>query len=45
MVKQLFEFARNHPGQYQDSIPVAGKFYSSSGYEVINYKYIDEQVN
>ncbi|XP_061962528.1 LOW QUALITY PROTEIN: endoglucanase 13-like, partial [Populus nigra] len=35
--KQLFEFARNHPGQYQNSIPVAGKFYSSSGYEA-DYK-------
>ncbi|KAI6706354.1 hypothetical protein NL676_009316 [Syzygium grande] len=31
--KQLFDFARNHPGQYQNSIPVAGKFYSSSGYQ------------
>ncbi|XP_042515634.1 endoglucanase 13-like [Macadamia integrifolia] len=31
--KQLFDFARNHQGLYQNSIPVAGKFYSSSGYE------------
>ncbi|KAH6787327.1 glycosyl hydrolase 9B10 [Perilla frutescens var. hirtella] len=31
--KQLFEFARNHRGQYQNSIPAAGQFYSSSGYE------------
>ncbi|KAL3647820.1 hypothetical protein CASFOL_008788 [Castilleja foliolosa] len=31
--KQLFEFAKAHPGQYQQSIPVAGQFYSSSGYE------------
>ncbi|CAK9173536.1 unnamed protein product [Ilex paraguariensis] len=31
--KQLFDFAINHRGQYQNSIPVAGKFYSSSGYE------------
>ncbi|KAL0382139.1 UNVERIFIED_CONTAM: Endoglucanase 13 [Sesamum calycinum] len=32
--KQLFEFARKHTGQYQNSISVAGQFYSSSGYEV-----------
>ncbi|CAA2934837.1 endoglucanase 14-like [Olea europaea var. sylvestris] len=31
--KQLFNFAVKHPGQYQNSIPPAGKFYSSSGYE------------
>ncbi|KAL0402922.1 UNVERIFIED_CONTAM: Endoglucanase 14 [Sesamum radiatum] len=31
--KQLFEFARKHTGQYQNSISVAGQFYSSSGYE------------
>ncbi|KAI3470893.1 hypothetical protein Pfo_027556 [Paulownia fortunei] len=31
--KQLFEFATKHPGQYQNSISVAGQFYSSSGYE------------
>ncbi|KAK2650911.1 hypothetical protein Ddye_018400 [Dipteronia dyeriana] len=31
--KQLFDFARNHNGLHQNSIPVAGKFYSSSGYE------------
>ncbi|KAM1520449.1 hypothetical protein ACFX10_010838 [Malus domestica] len=30
--KQLFDFARDHPGLYQDSIPYAGKSYSSSGY-------------
>ncbi|KAK8936819.1 Endoglucanase 13 [Platanthera zijinensis] len=29
--KQLFDFARNHPGLYQNSVPVAGQFYSSSG--------------
>ncbi|KAK6145521.1 hypothetical protein DH2020_022341 [Rehmannia glutinosa] len=29
----LFEFARKHSGQYQNSISVAGQFYSSSGYE------------
>ncbi|XP_062173735.1 endoglucanase 13-like [Alnus glutinosa] len=31
--KQLYDFARNHRGLYQNSIPVAGKFYSSSGFE------------
>ncbi|CAK9173537.1 unnamed protein product [Ilex paraguariensis] len=31
--KQLFDFAKNHPGQYQNSISVAGSFYLSSGYE------------
>ncbi|KAF5732821.1 endoglucanase 14-like [Tripterygium wilfordii] len=31
--KQLFEFACNHQGLYQNSIGVAGGFYSSSGYE------------
>ncbi|CAB4299711.1 unnamed protein product [Prunus armeniaca] len=31
--KELFEFARDHSGVYQNSINVAGKFYSSSGYE------------
>ncbi|KAK3430187.1 hypothetical protein EUGRSUZ_E01715 [Eucalyptus grandis] len=31
--EQLYGFARSHPGQYQNSIPVAGKFYSSSGYQ------------
>ncbi|KAM1262784.1 hypothetical protein PS2_027649 [Malus domestica] len=31
--KQLFEFARNHPGIYSNSISAAGKFYASSGYE------------
>ncbi|PRQ56976.1 putative cellulase [Rosa chinensis] len=31
--KQLFEFARSHAGVYQNSINVAGQFYSSSGYE------------
>ncbi|KAJ1695580.1 hypothetical protein LUZ63_012278 [Rhynchospora breviuscula] len=29
--KQLFDFARNHRGLYQNSVPVAGVFYSSSG--------------
>ncbi|KAI4356899.1 hypothetical protein L6164_000882 [Bauhinia variegata] len=29
----LFDFARNHPGLYQSSIPSAGKTYSSSGYK------------
>ncbi|KAK4741672.1 hypothetical protein SAY87_025268 [Trapa incisa] len=31
--KELFDLARNHPGQYQSSIPTAGAFYASSGYE------------
>ncbi|XP_010058568.2 endoglucanase 14 [Eucalyptus grandis] len=31
--KQLFDFARNHPGVYTSSISVAGQFYSSSGYQ------------
>nr|QCQ73718.1 endo-(1,4)-beta-D-glucanase [Litchi chinensis] len=31
--KQLFDFARNHPGLYHNSIPAAGQFYSSSGHE------------
>ncbi|KAG6415934.1 hypothetical protein SASPL_123353 [Salvia splendens] len=31
--KQLFEFAKNHTGAYQNSIPIALKFYTSSGYE------------
>ncbi|XP_020086791.1 endoglucanase 13-like [Ananas comosus] len=31
--KQLFDFARNHRGLYQNSVPVAGKYYSSSGDE------------
>ncbi|XP_015894940.4 endoglucanase 13 [Ziziphus jujuba] len=31
--KQLFDFARNHVGLYQNSINVAGAFYASSGYE------------
>ncbi|KAK7852647.1 endoglucanase 13 [Quercus suber] len=30
---QLFDFARNHQGVYQSSIPQAGNFYSSSGFE------------
>ncbi|KAG1339079.1 Endoglucanase 13 [Cocos nucifera] len=33
--KQLFDFARKYPGLYQNSVPVAGQFYSSSGYEFI----------
>lgn len=32
---QLYDFARNHQGLYQNSIPAAGKFYSSSGFEVL----------
>ncbi|KAJ4978211.1 hypothetical protein NE237_008991 [Protea cynaroides] len=31
--KQLYDFALSHPGQYQNSIQVAGQFYSSSGYQ------------
>ncbi|OVA02725.1 Glycoside hydrolase [Macleaya cordata] len=31
--KQLFEFGRDHVGLYQSSIPAAGEFYKSSGYE------------
>ncbi|CAI9091737.1 OLC1v1026841C1 [Oldenlandia corymbosa var. corymbosa] len=31
--KQVFNFARTHPGRYQDSITDAGQFYPSSGYE------------
>nr|XP_010920986.2 endoglucanase 15 [Elaeis guineensis] len=31
--KQLFDFARKYPGLYQNSVPVVGQFYSSSGYE------------
>lgn len=31
--KDLFEFAKAHPGVYQSSIPNAGGFYASSGYE------------
>ncbi|KAL1191431.1 Endoglucanase 14 [Cardamine amara subsp. amara] len=31
--KELFEFAKAHPGLYQSSIPNAGGFYASSGYE------------
>ncbi|EXB55167.1 Endoglucanase 13 [Morus notabilis] len=31
--EQLFNFARKHPGLYQNSIPEAGKIYASSGYE------------
>ncbi|KAF0300354.1 Endoglucanase E-4 [Amphibalanus amphitrite] len=30
--KQMFQFADRHRGKYQDAIPNAGKFYSSSGY-------------
>ncbi|KAG6415933.1 hypothetical protein SASPL_123352 [Salvia splendens] len=33
--KQLFDFATKRTGVYQNSIPVAGQFYSSSGYEFI----------
>ncbi|KAF3660776.1 Endoglucanase 15 [Capsicum annuum] len=31
--KKLFDFAIKFPGVYQTSMPVAGKFYGSSGYE------------
>ncbi|CAE6049500.1 unnamed protein product [Arabidopsis arenosa] len=31
--KDLFAFAKGHPGVYQKSIPNAGGFYASSGYE------------
>ncbi|EPS69947.1 hypothetical protein M569_04812, partial [Genlisea aurea] len=31
--RELFEFATAHTGLYQNSIPSAGQFYSSSGYE------------
>ncbi|KAH0676538.1 hypothetical protein KY285_024339 [Solanum tuberosum] len=31
--KELFDFAKKFPGVYTSSIPVAGKFYGSSGYE------------
>lgn len=33
-ILQLFDFAKYFPGNYQNSIPVASKFYASSGYEV-----------
>ncbi|KAG6574819.1 Endoglucanase 13, partial [Cucurbita argyrosperma subsp. sororia] len=31
--KQLFDFARNNQGLYQNSVPVVGKFYPSSGFQ------------
>jgi hypothetical protein len=31
---QLFEFAKNHRGLYQNSVPSVRSFYSSSGDEV-----------
>ncbi|KAK1312789.1 Endoglucanase 13 [Acorus calamus] len=31
--RQLFDLASNHLGLYQTSVPVAGKFYGSSGYQ------------
>ncbi|KAH7667581.1 Glycoside hydrolase family 9 protein [Dioscorea alata] len=31
--KQLFQFANEHRGLYQQSVPVAGKYYSSSGFD------------
>ncbi|KAL9226703.1 hypothetical protein vseg_002483 [Gypsophila vaccaria] len=31
--KQLFNFARDHKGKYSDSIPQAGKYYSSSSFQ------------
>ncbi|KAM0911995.1 hypothetical protein ACQ4PT_013092 [Festuca glaucescens] len=33
--KQLFEFAKNHRGLYQNSVPSVRSFYSSSGDELI----------
>lgn len=30
---QLFDFARNHQGLYQSSIPSAGGFYASNGFQ------------
>jgi hypothetical protein len=32
---QLFRFAKNHRGLYQNSVPGAAKFYPSSGDEVL----------
>ena len=34
LLLQLFQFAKNHRGLYQNSIPSARSFYSSSGDEV-----------
>ncbi|PKA62693.1 Endoglucanase 12 [Apostasia shenzhenica] len=31
--KQLFDFAKNHPWKYQDSVPVVSQFYASSGFD------------
>ncbi|XP_076451392.1 endoglucanase E-4-like [Babylonia areolata] len=31
--KSLFEFAKANPGKYNDVVPMAGAFYSSSGYK------------
>ncbi|KAL9240169.1 hypothetical protein vseg_014418 [Gypsophila vaccaria] len=31
--KQLYEFAKAHQGKYSDSIPIVGKYYSSSGFQ------------
>ncbi|KAK9725688.1 hypothetical protein RND81_05G162700 [Saponaria officinalis] len=31
--KQLFEFAKTHPGKYSESIPIVAKYYSSSGFQ------------
>uniref|UniRef100_A0A803M3V3 Endoglucanase n=1 Tax=Chenopodium quinoa TaxID=63459 RepID=A0A803M3V3_CHEQI len=31
--KQLFDFAKSHPGKYSDSIPSVGQFYSSTGFQ------------
>ncbi|KAK3430191.1 hypothetical protein EUGRSUZ_E01718 [Eucalyptus grandis] len=33
--RQVYDFASLHRGQYQNSIPGAQKFYSSSGYELL----------
>jgi hypothetical protein len=34
---QLFSFAKNHRGLYQNSVPGAAKFYASSGDEVLPF--------
>lgn len=34
---QLFDFATSNRGLYQNSVPEAGGFYSSSGDDVINF--------
>lgn len=37
LLLQLFDFAVNHKGLYQQSIPSAQSFYSSSGYNVCTF--------